>query len=94
MPTLRRFDHEAAYQFWANQPSPCRSYIQVAEEFGVSDVAIGKAARREKWHRRVRSKDIAAERKLMRRVLHVRMEQFRSAMEAAQIRGLRDGSDQ
>jgi uncharacterized protein YjcR len=93
VPAPRKFDHEAAYQFWANQPSYCRSYTEVAEEFGVSDVAVGKTARRKKWHRRVRSKDIAAEGKLMRRVLSVRMGQFRSAIEAARI-WRREGSDQ
>jgi uncharacterized protein YjcR len=55
MPAHRKFDHEAAYQFWANLPSYYRSYVEVADEFGVSDVAVGKVARRDKWHRRMRS---------------------------------------
>ena len=66
VPAQRKFDDEAAYQFWATLPGWRRNYAEVADEFDVSDVAIGKLARRDKWHRRVRSKDIAAQRKLMR----------------------------
>lgn len=79
MPALRRFDHEAAYQCWAAIPKYRRTYVEVADAFGVSDVAVRKVALREKWHRRVRSKDVAFERKLTRRrlrriILQVRQE--------------------
>jgi hypothetical protein len=55
----------------------------VAEEFGVSDAAIGKVARRERWHRRVRSKDIAAQRKadrVLKRIVRARVEQITASI--------------
>jgi hypothetical protein len=54
----------------------------VAEEFRVSDVAVGKAARRERWHRRVRSKDIAADRKMMRQAIRVRVQEILDSVES------------
>jgi hypothetical protein len=46
-PSRRKFDHDAAFRFWHNPGGQRRTYDDVAAEFGVSAVAVFKAASRE-----------------------------------------------
>ncbi len=67
-----RIDWAEAFSFWSSMPPGIRSFGKVARRFGVSDVAVGKAAQRYKWAAKVAELDRKAQAVVEKRVVRER----------------------
>jgi hypothetical protein len=76
-----RFDRSAAFAYYAALGGPQRTFFAVAERFGVSDTAVRKVGRRERWAERARELDRRASREVEKRVVKDRARRITETLE-------------
>jgi hypothetical protein len=76
-----RFDRSRAFAYYAALDGPQRTFSAVAERFGVSDTAVRKVARRERWAERAWELDRRASREVEKRVVKERARRIAETLE-------------
>ncbi len=71
-----RVDWEAAKAFYIALPAEERSYTRISAQFGVSEVSVGKWARRQDWPAQAAEADRKAGEKAVARIVRSRAERI------------------